>query len=95
MSVDEHYGSCMPHLSSLEEFVGYVQQCSLVDVPCEGNPYMWVGGRGLRLVKPLFDDRYSNLKVRHLSRVTSDHALLLLCARQQAMGPKSFCFSKI
>lgn len=105
MSVQEHHGTSMPQLSSLEEFVDCVSQCSLIDLPYDGSPYTWVGGRGLGIVKRRLDrilctqrfyDQFPMVKVKHLSRITSDHAPLLLNLNVQSdTTPRSFRFLNV
>lgn len=87
LSIEEHVGLSTPSLSSLEDFNDCLSYCSLIDLPYEGPMYTWTSGRGLGIAKCRLDGMlcsesfnrvFPNLRVRHLPRLTSDHASLLL-----------------
>lgn len=89
----------------MEDFNDCVSTCSLIDLPFDGPLYTWTSGRGLGIVRRRLDRMlcpesynhfFPNLRVRHLPRLTSDHApLLLRSLPSDFRGPKSFCFQNM
>lgn len=105
ISVGQHFGRSMHVLPSLEEFVECVHRCALMDLPFQGSPFTWVGRRGLRTVRldrilcnVTFNNLFHMLRLRHLSRLTSNHVpllltpLLLKCVHTSISAPKPFRF---
>lgn len=101
-SLSDHEGRSRPSLSVLQDFNDCIEACALMSPPFHGSRFTRSDGRGLGRVRRRLDwlflntgfhDKFEDIQLTHLPRITSDHTpLLLKCRNITATSHRSFRF---